>query len=98
MLQLEESADCILTDSGGMQKEAYWLGVRCITLRDETEWVETVAEGWNILAGMDHAKIVDAVEHWRPGKERQPIYGDGHAAEKIANILIIGEPALRERN
>lgn len=88
MLLLESNADCILTDSGGMQKEAYWLGVRCITLRDETEWVETVALGWNKLVGADSAAIVDAVRNWRPSGERQPVYGDGRTAEKIAEILL----------
>ncbi len=88
MLMLESNANCILTDSGGMQKEAYWLGVRCITLRDETEWVETVALGWNKLVGADSAAIVDAVKNWHPTGERQPVYGDGHTAEKIRDILL----------
>lgn len=87
MLQLEAHADCILTDSGGMQKEAYWLGVRCITLREETEWVETVAAGWNCLVGADAGAIVRAVTHWQPGREREPLYGDGQAAQKIGQIL-----------
>jgi UDP-GlcNAc3NAcA epimerase len=93
MLQLEASADCILTDSGGVQKEAYWLGVRCITLREETEWVEIVALGWNRLVGIDRLAIIDAVHNWRPSQDRPPIYGDGHAAERIKEILITGNPA-----
>jgi UDP-N-acetylglucosamine 2-epimerase len=87
MLALEEAASCILTDSGGVQKEAYWLGVRCITLHEETEWVETVSAGWNRLAGADPAVIVSAVETWFPKGERPALYGDGHAAEKIGQIL-----------
>jgi UDP-N-acetylglucosamine 2-epimerase len=87
ILVLQEGADCILTDSGGMQKEAYLLGVRCITLREETEWVETVAAGWNILAGVDAVKIRTLYETWRPEGERPPLYGDGHAAEQICGIL-----------
>ncbi|MCC6146917.1 MAG: UDP-N-acetylglucosamine 2-epimerase (non-hydrolyzing) [Anaerolineaceae bacterium] len=88
MLQLEANADCILTDSGGVQKEAYWVGVRCITLRDETEWVETVELGWNKLTGADTASIVAAVRYWRPTTNRTPVYGNGHSAEKISAILL----------
>jgi UDP-N-acetylglucosamine 2-epimerase len=87
ILILEENADCILTDSGGMQKEAYWLGVRCITLRDETEWVETVSSGWNQLVGVDQSAICKAVETWRPVGERPLLYGDGHTSELIAELL-----------
>lgn len=88
MLQLEENADCILTDSGGIQKEAYLLGVRCITLREETEWIETVSAGWNQLVGTDSDAIISAVTRWRPMGQRMPIYGDGHAAEKIRDVLL----------
>jgi len=88
MLLLESNADCILTDSGGMQKEAYWLGVRCITLRDETEWIETVRLGWNKLVGANSEAIVDALKNWHPIGEHQPVYGDGHTAEKIGEILL----------
>jgi UDP-N-acetylglucosamine 2-epimerase len=87
MLALQENANCILTDSGGVQKEAYLVGVRCITLREETEWVETVSAGWNSLAGVDGEKIVELFENWFPGQERKPLYGDGHSSEKIAQIL-----------
>ena len=87
ILQLQENADCILTDSGGMQKEAYLLGARCITLRDETEWVETVSAGWNSLAGVDAKRIRALYGTWKPARERPLLYGDGHAAEKIAQIL-----------
>jgi UDP-N-acetylglucosamine 2-epimerase len=87
MLALQENANCILTDSGGLQKEAYLLGVRCITLREETEWVETLASGWNQLAGVSERKIVDLFEGWFPRGERAPLYGDGHSAKQICDIL-----------
>jgi UDP-N-acetylglucosamine 2-epimerase len=87
ILRLQENANCILTDSGGMQKEAYLLGVRCITLRGETEWVETVSAGWNTLAGVDGEKIQNLFVTWHPKGERPLLYGDGHAAEKIRQIL-----------
>ena len=87
ILILEENADCILTDSGGMQKEAYWLGVRCITLRDETEWIETVSSGWNQLVGVEQNAICEAVESWHPTRERLLLYGDGHTSELISELL-----------
>lgn len=87
IIALEKSARVILTDSGGMQKEAYWLKVPCVTMRDETEWVETVETGWNILTGADHNKIIDAARHFTRPAEHPPLYGDGHAAEKIIKAL-----------
>jgi len=67
MISLERNAYAILTDSGGVQKEAFWLKVPCITLRDETEWVETVRYGWNRLVGADKEKILDEVLNIKPG-------------------------------
>lgn len=87
MLTLERHARAILTDSGGVQKEALWLMVPCITMRDETEWTETVECGWNTLTGTDPARILAALRLPRPAKAPPQIYGDGHAAERIANIL-----------
>ena len=87
ILILQENADCILTDSGGMQKEAYLLGVRCITLREETEWVETVTSGWNYLAGVDQDAVRLAFETWHPQGERPLLYGNGKAAEQICELL-----------
>jgi UDP-N-acetylglucosamine 2-epimerase len=87
VLILQENASCILTDSGGMQKEAYLLGVRCITLREETEWVETVDAGWNKLAGVDASAIQKAIESWHPSGERPPLYGNGFAAREICQVL-----------
>jgi UDP-N-acetylglucosamine 2-epimerase len=84
-LALQASARAILTDSGGVQKEAYMLGVPCVTLRAETEWTETVAAGWNVLVDADPDAIIAAAER-TPPRERQELYGDGHAAERIAAI------------
>jgi UDP-N-acetylglucosamine 2-epimerase (non-hydrolysing)/UDP-GlcNAc3NAcA epimerase len=87
VLILQENANCILTDSGGMQKEAYLLGMRCITLREETEWVETVQAGWNKLTGVDAEAIREAFESWHPSAERPALYGNGNAAGEICRIL-----------
>ncbi len=84
---MKKNAECILTDSGGIQKEAYLLGTRCITLREETEWVETVDAGWNCLVGADADKIAARFNDFIPGGSRHDIYGDGHAARKIIEIL-----------
>ena len=89
MLLLEKNAKMILTDSGGIQKEAFFFAVPCVTLRPETEWVETVDAGWNVLVGNDREKIVSAVKrtYW-PLEIPDLIFGDGSAAEIIANKLI----------
>lgn len=87
MIRLEEGACAILTDSGGVQKEAYWLGVPCVTLREETEWVETVQVGWNVLAGVDPERIVQAVKSFVPPKTRPVLYGDGGAADRCVLAL-----------
>lgn len=87
MLVLEQNARMILTDSGGMQKEAYFFGVPCVTLRSETEWVETVAAGWNVLVGADGRRIVEAVRGWRPTGQPEAVFGDGRAAERIVDVL-----------
>lgn len=87
MLLLESNARCVLTDSGGVQKEAFFFGVPCVTLRDETEWPETVDCGWNVLAGCDVDRIVAAANRPMPQGERPALFGDGHAAEKILEVL-----------
>jgi len=88
MLCLEKNAKKILTDSGGVQKEAYWLKVPCITLRDKTEWIETVKSGWNILVGCDKNKILWATKNFKPSKKQHKYFGEGKAAGKILKILI----------
>lgn len=80
-------ASKVLTDSGGAQKEAYFFGVPCITLRDETEWIETLEDGWNALVGTETEDILDAIEKFNPAGTKSKSFGDGHAAEKIARIL-----------
>jgi len=77
----------VVTDSGGVQKEAYFFGVPCVTLRDETEWIETLEDGWNALVGTETDDILDAIEKFNPEGTKSKSFGDGHAAEKIARIL-----------
>ena len=84
---LTSQARLVLTDSGGVQKEAYWYGVPCVTLRSTTEWVETVEAGWNRLVNTDPDLIVQAVREAAPPPQRPLLYGDGHAAERIADLL-----------
>ncbi|HOM60003.1 MAG TPA: UDP-N-acetylglucosamine 2-epimerase (non-hydrolyzing) [Anaerohalosphaeraceae bacterium] len=90
MLALETNARAILTDSGGVQKEAYFLRVPCLTFRDRTEWPETVRSGWNTLAEADAQQIIRAAGSLqRPSSDRdRQEYGDGKAAEKIVQILL----------
>lgn len=89
MQRLQMSARFILTDSGGVQKEAYFYGVPCITLREETEWVETVQSGWNKTVGSDMHKILNAVNSLDKLPEpNSGVYGNGHAAEKILSYLL----------
>ena len=87
MLMLEKHARMILTDSGGMQKEAYFLGVPCVTLRPETEWVETVEAGWNMFVDVDTERIVGAVNGFQPAGQRSEMFGDGRASQLIVAHL-----------
>jgi len=87
MVALASTARLILTDSGGLQKEAYWLSVPCLTLRNETEWVETVETGWNVLVGAEVAKITDAVRSFVPAHSHPSLYGDGSSAVRCVELL-----------
>lgn len=87
MLLLQKNAHAILTDSGGIQKEAFFFRVPCVTLRDETEWVETVESGWNTLVGADVETICRATEQRATGGGDASFYGEGHAAEEMINHL-----------
>ncbi|HVY30424.1 MAG TPA: UDP-N-acetylglucosamine 2-epimerase (non-hydrolyzing) [Polyangiaceae bacterium] len=89
MIVLEQQARLILTDSGGVQKEAYFHRVPCVTLRDETEWVETIEAGWNQLVGADAQRITQAAAQARPGRVIDE-YGDGNAASKVVDLLARG--------
>ena len=86
--RLEMSAKVILTDSGGMQKEAFFHKVPCITLRDETEWVETVQAGWNQVVGASTKKIIECFKTIQTQEYKFEFYGDGNAASKIVDHLI----------
>jgi UDP-GlcNAc3NAcA epimerase len=91
MIHLEKSAKVVITDSGGVQKEAFFHSVPCITMRNETEWVELVAGGWNKLTGLDFEKFVDAFNFFMNSKFPpfdRSLYGDGNASKEIVDVLI----------
>lgn len=87
MLRLMACGWRIITDSGGIQKEAYMLGVPCVTLRDNTEWVETVHDGWNVLVGTDTSSIVMAIRDKKQWGSQSAIYGLGDASSRIVEVL-----------
>lgn len=87
MVMLEANSKKIVSDSGGVQKEAFFLDVPCVTLRDETEWIETVENGWNVIVGADKDKIKKAVLEFKPNKIKINSFGNGNAAEKIIQII-----------
>jgi UDP-GlcNAc3NAcA epimerase len=82
------NARAVLTDSGGLQKEAYLAGVPCVTLRPNTEWTETVELGWNVLVDLDSELAIDALER-EPPADRPSLYGDGHAGERVVEALTL---------
>ena len=87
MLLMTDGAALIITDSGGLQKEAYMLGVPCLTLRPETEWVETLQTGWNQLVEPELSEIMRGIETSKSAGERPELFGDGHASQKIVSLL-----------
>jgi UDP-N-acetylglucosamine 2-epimerase (non-hydrolysing)/UDP-GlcNAc3NAcA epimerase len=86
-LTLARNARALLTDSGGVQKEAYLLGTPCVTMRDTTEWVETLEGGWNVLVDLDVAAALRALEQPPPAGERPELYGGGRAGERIRDAI-----------
>ena len=90
MIRLEKDADLVITDSGGVQKEAYFFRKPCIIMRSETEWKEIVEVGAAIIADADEKKIIEAYHHFKDNKEIEfpEIFGDGRAAEFICKELI----------
>lgn len=82
------NARAVITDSGGLQKEAYLAGIPCVTLRSTTEWIETVQAGWNVLVDLDAEAALSALEQ-SPPAERPALYGDGRAAERVVAALTL---------
>ncbi|MCW6090318.1 non-hydrolyzing UDP-N-acetylglucosamine 2-epimerase [Clostridium sporogenes] len=87
MITLEMNSQKIVTDSGGVQKEAFFMKKPCITMRDETEWVETVQNGWNVIVGTDGDKILKSIVYFKPKMKQQNIFGNGKAGNKILDII-----------
>lgn len=88
MIWLESNSKVICTDSGGVQKEAFFFNKPCITMRDETEWVELVKSGWNVLVGSNDEAIKDAIVNFNTPSERLNLYGEGNSAELIVSNLV----------
>ena len=84
---LLDQARLVLTDSGGLQKEAYWSRTPCLTLRTETEWVETVEAGWNVVLGGEVESLAEMVDAVAKPSSWEPLYGDGNAAGRIVAAL-----------
>jgi UDP-N-acetylglucosamine 2-epimerase (non-hydrolysing) len=86
-VRLMQSSRKVMTDSGGVQKEAYLLSIPCITIRRNTEWVETVDAGWNVLTDIDTDRMVRAARNWNPHGRPKPAFGDGKASARIASFI-----------
>jgi len=84
---LQKHSEKIITDSGGIQKEAYLNGIPCITIRPETEWIETVEAGWNVLVGDKKDQLIENCLHFKPSHNRPRYFGDGNSSKKIISIL-----------
>lgn len=89
MIKLEKNASKIVTDSGGVQKEAFFMSKPCVTLRDETEWIETVDCGWNKLVGADKMLISESIVSFTSPIEKPELFGDGHSAERIIEKITV---------
>jgi UDP-N-acetylglucosamine 2-epimerase len=92
LASLASQARVIVTDSGGLQKEAYWYGVPCVTTRPSTEWIDTVSVGANVLVDDDPFAIAEAVANAAMPPRLPVLYGDGHASERIAQVLVATIP------
>lgn len=86
-LNLVANARKVLTDSGGVQKEAYMLKVPCITMRENTEWIETVEDGWNVLVGVNRERILRMVNEFEPDGKQRNVFGNGNTSEEIVRII-----------
>ena len=88
-IKLVKYSNKVITDSGGTQKEAYLLNTPCVTIRNNTEWIETINEGWNILTGIDIEKTTNAITNWYPQtSKRNHIFGNGRTSNIIMEHLI----------
>jgi UDP-GlcNAc3NAcA epimerase len=88
MLMLMANSRKILTDSGGIQKETYMLGVPCVTRRENTEWMETLEGGWNVLVGAEKGRIIKVVRDICPAVLRKDLFGGARASGKILEIMV----------
>lgn len=87
IISLLQSCSMLITDSGGLQKEAYWLRKPCVTLRTETEWIETILSGWNILSNIDRQEIVMKVTNFKLPKEYEPFYGEYGVSKRVVELI-----------
>ena len=88
MLKTIQDSFLLITDSGGLQKEAYWAGKPCFTLRSTTEWIETVSSGWNTLVDLSSKSLKNSISNWEKPINHPDYYGDGNAANNIIKEII----------